>query len=421
MAQDPLKVDQIEIEPGAAGTRLIDRDPATGAIRFQDSVITTPLALSQLAGLRTITNVFVVGKTGSGAEYTTIQAALDAVPSAASPTNPYLIMVMPGLYTETVNIVRNGVHLVGIGRPILQSALEATPNAVGNDHTLIISAQLGTIPQRVIIQNFKITNAHDGKAAVRVVGAAASTVLGGGEGLLMIHCEMEGNGAGGNRPVWMTAANNAFFENCGMSGTGAPICVFEEAAAVILRLCTIPAAISFRYDNANDEPADLTGSLTIDGCRGLGSSTALVPAVAIDCDGDGLSAIHNSTMDAGDRLQISGDQPHTIQNSTLGVLSVLETATVVTRNTTHASILAPNATAALDIESLRGTAVFAAAATAAVTFDIPQSDTAYDVGIELPSRPAGDESPWITAKATTGFTINFQSNQTMTLGWKATR
>src|SRR3989344_4953294 len=132
MAQGPFLIDQIQIEPGSGQLLLIYRD-ATGSVAFQ------------VAGLRTIGNVKVVGRSGAGAQYTTIQDALDTVPTSASATNPYIILVMPGRYDETVNIVRDGVRLVGLGQPEIRSALEATPDAPGADHTAIVSAQLGTI------------------------------------------------------------------------------------------------------------------------------------------------------------------------------------------------------------------------------------------------------------------------------------
>ena len=128
MAQDPFLIDQIQIEPGSGQTLLVSRDAATGALRLQDAVTTGGILLHQLAGLRAIGNVYVVGKTGTGAEYTTIQSALDAVPSAASSANPYIVLVMPGIYTETVNIARDGVRLVGLGNPLIRSALELTPD-----------------------------------------------------------------------------------------------------------------------------------------------------------------------------------------------------------------------------------------------------------------------------------------------------
>jgi len=204
MAQDPFLIDQLDIEPSAAGTRRINRDAGTGGLAFQDAIITTPITLSQLAQIP-IANVLTVGKSGAGAQYTTIQTALDAVPSIASATNPYVIVVFPGRYDETVNIVRDGVRLFGIGKPEIRSALEATPDAPGNDHTLIISAQLGTIPLSTIIQGFQISNVHANKAAIRVVGAAASTV--GNTGIEIRDCDLNANSAVGNYSLWATAVN----------------------------------------------------------------------------------------------------------------------------------------------------------------------------------------------------------------------
>ena len=56
--------------------------------------------------------MFVVGKTGSGAEYTTIQAALDAVPAEGG-----LVRLPPGRFEITKPLVlsRSDVTLVGAG------------------------------------------------------------------------------------------------------------------------------------------------------------------------------------------------------------------------------------------------------------------------------------------------------------------
>ena len=70
MAQDPVLADQLQIEPGAAGTRLIYR-AADGSLAFKDSLLTGGITLSQLAGLRSVANTLVVGKSGAGAAYTT--------------------------------------------------------------------------------------------------------------------------------------------------------------------------------------------------------------------------------------------------------------------------------------------------------------------------------------------------------------
>lgn len=421
MPQDPLLVDQIQLEPGSGQTLLVGRDSGTGAIRFQDAVATGGVLLHQLASLRAITNVFIVGGSGLGAEYTTIQDALDAVPAAASSSNPYLILVMPGRYDETLNIVRDGVHLVGIGEPEIRSALESTPDAAGADHTIIISAQLGTIPLYCRIEGFKISNAHTNKACIRVVGAASSTLLKTG-GLFLRDLDLRADSAGGNYTVYATTAGRIEAEGCIFRGSSAlSLLLLQEMSFTVWRQCAIFNGVQHRYDTAQDQPDGGSGIIHFQNCHDIGAFSSLTPGVSIDCDGSGAMYMRGCTVASGLRLQLSGDQSHYIFHSVLGILSLLETVSVETLGVKHEGLLAANANAELDEDVRRGTVTFAAETSKAVTFDIPYTDADYTVSLELPSRPANDESPWVTVKATTGFTINFQSAQTMTVAWTATR
>jgi hypothetical protein len=418
MAQDPFLIDQIQIEPGSGQTLLVSRDAATGALRLQDAVTTGGILLHQLAGLRAIGNVYVVGKTGTGAEYTTIQSALDAVPSAASSANPYIVLVMPGIYTETVNIARDGVRLVGLGNPLIRSALELTPDAGGADHTLIISAQLGTIPLSTLIEGFTITNVHTNKACVRVLGAAASTVA--SVGVVLRNCDLQANGAGGNRNVWATACNNITFEGGRWSeAANLGLLLIEEVSGLWISGVTGMGAISLRYDTTEDEPSLGANVFSITDCGTVAGATLLATPAAIDLAGGGDLVVIGTVF--GGQTNLSGDQSMSLRGCVVPVLNLLETVTVTAENSLIQSILAANATAELDLPKLRGTATLAAAATIAVAFDIPMSDADYQVDLELPSRPVNDETPWVTAKAVTGFTINFQTAQTMTCLWQATR
>lgn len=421
MAQAPFLCDAVQIEPGSNQTLLIERDAGTGALKFRDAVTTGGLLLYQLAGLRAIGNVRVVGTSGAGAQYTTIQAAMDTVPASASPTNPFLVLVMPGLYTETVNIVRDGVHLIGIGQPTLRSVLEATPDALGADHTLILSSQLGTTPRFCLIQGFKITNAHNNKACIRVAGAAASTLLGEGYGLQIRDCVLEANSAGGNYTLWGTTAGDVYAWGTTFGGSQVlSQALAQEMNLIALTGCALQGGLTYRFDTALDQPDSPVGLLRLWNCPDMASETALVPALSIDCDGGGSSQVQSCTMGASHRVQYSGDQSHSVHSSQLGVLSIQETATVTTGATKHAGVLAPNATAVLD-EDVRQGSVVLAAATGDVTFDVPFSDGGFYVSLELSSRPAGDESPWVTLKAATGFRINFQTAQAMEVFWTATR
>lgn len=110
-----------------------------------------------------------------------------------------------------------------------------------------------------------------------------------------------------------------------------------------------------------------------------------------------------------------------LRGCTAEALNLLETVSVSAENSLVKTVVAGNLNAELDLPKKRGTAVLGAATTIAVAFDIPFSDANYEVSLELPSRPVNDESPWVTLKATTGFTINFQTAQTMTVRWLATR
>ena len=419
MPQDPFLVDQIDIEPGSVGTRRISRD-ATGGLKFTDPVATGGILLSQLASLRAIANVFVVGKSGLGARFTTIQEALDEVPASASATSPYIILVMPGRYDETINIVRDGVYLVGLGQPEIRSALEATPDAAGADHTLIISAQLGTIPLYTLIQGFKISNVHTTKAAIRIVGAAASTVL--STGLYLLDCDVRADSAAGNYSLYGTTAGRIEARQTVFGGSDAfSQILLQEMSEALFYQCEMPNGFNFRYDTANDEPDSGVGDLALQNCQNMVVDSSLSPAMSIDCDGQGSSGLYSCSMSPTQRLQYSGDQTHYARISQLGILSVLETVSIETKVSKYASLLAGNLSAELDVDVVRGTVVLAAAATGAIAFDIPFTDADFQVDLELPSRPANDETPWVTLKLATGFTVNFQTAQTMTVLWTATR
>ena len=84
------------------------------------------------------------------------------------------------------------------------------------------------------------------------------------------------------------------------------------------------------------------------------------------------------------------------------------------------SVSAPNPVAILS-SALSSTESFAAVASVPVTFDIPQPDDNYQVAFELDDRPANDEVPWVTAKVASGFTINFNTAQTLGVSWQVTR
>lgn len=167
MAQPPFLLDVLQIEPGSGDTLTIDRDSAHGGMKFVDAVVTSGVLLQNLIGIRSITGVYVVGRGGDGAAYTTIQSALDAIPTASSATAPSVVLIMAGVYTENLTIHKDGVYLFGLGG--------VTINNSGASDTVEISAwtdgTTSTTPQDVLLQNLTITNDQVAQSCVRCIGA----------------------------------------------------------------------------------------------------------------------------------------------------------------------------------------------------------------------------------------------------------
>ena len=113
MAQPPYLLDVLQIEPGSGDTLTIARDSTAGAMEFVDAILTSGVLLPALVGLRNVTGLFVVGRAGDGAPYTTIQSAIDAIPVSSSATAPSVVLILSGVYTENLTLQRDGVCLVG--------------------------------------------------------------------------------------------------------------------------------------------------------------------------------------------------------------------------------------------------------------------------------------------------------------------
>lgn len=416
MSQGPLLIDQVQIEPGSGQVLLVYRDAATGSLAFKDALITGGLLLSQLAGLRTIANVRVVGKSGSGAQYTTIQSALDTVPSNASATNPFIVLVMPGRYDETVTIVRDGVRLIGLGQPEIRSALEATPDAVGADHTVIVNAALGTIPRSLVVDGFIISNAHSGKAAVRISGTVGSLV---GDGdIVLRNCSLRANSAVGNYTLWASICNDIAVEGgAWQEGSNLGILLLQEVSTFRATGVAGIGATDLRYDTAEDQPANGGGSYAFNQCARIAADTALGTPFTSECSGGGRVEFNGCSVATA---TFSGDQTVTARGTVFSGLTLLNTVAATLTNCVRGAINA-NVTAVLDEHSRMGAAVFGADTTVAVAFDVPFSDASYQVSFEVDSQPTNDETPWVTLKAATGFTLNFATAQTLTATWLATR
>ena len=163
MAQPPYLLDVLQIEPGSGDTLTIARDSAAGAMKFVDAVLTSGVLLSALAGLRNVTGLFVVGRAGDGAPYTTIQSAVDAIPVSSSATAPSVVLILSGVYTENLTIQRDGVCLVGLGGVTIANS--------GASDTITVSAATDSTPQDALFRGLTVTNDQATQSCINILGA----------------------------------------------------------------------------------------------------------------------------------------------------------------------------------------------------------------------------------------------------------
>ena len=163
MPQPPFKTDVLRIEPSAAGTRTIDRDPAVGELRFTDPSFPAGVVLADLVGIQTINNTVVVG-TGGGAQFTTIQDAIDALPTTGSATNPQVVLVFPGTYNEKLTIDKDGIVLAGQG-------LVRIVNGDSDPTVHVVQGSVTQVPRFVRFLNVTVVAEDDGAACIHLDGS----------------------------------------------------------------------------------------------------------------------------------------------------------------------------------------------------------------------------------------------------------
>jgi hypothetical protein len=221
MTQPAFKIDQLQLEPGSSGTRLLRR-ASDGSLELVDPSAVAGITLSNLAGLKTVGNTILVGKSGLGVHHTSIQAALDSVPVNSGPTNPYLILVFPGVYNEDLTIVRDRVVIQGLGNPILSPTV-TVPNDAGADHAILIEAGLGSEPLSTVLRGLVLTNPHNNKACVRINGTGDV----GLDGIWISDCQLLATASGGNQTISALDANDILVHNCLVSQAAPAQAVIE--------------------------------------------------------------------------------------------------------------------------------------------------------------------------------------------------
>lgn len=174
--QPPFRSDAYQVENADApvGPRLIEASELDGSLRFTDARVPLGVNLAELAGLQRAQNVIVVSQTGiaaskdaNGDPITTIQGGLDAVPSSADINSPWVVLLAPGIYNESVLFLRDGVVLMGLGN--------VTIRQLGAFSTIRLRAGPASVPRRVRLQNLRIENSLASEACIDIGSSTFAT------------------------------------------------------------------------------------------------------------------------------------------------------------------------------------------------------------------------------------------------------
>ena len=388
MPQPAFQVDVLQVEPGSGTTLTVGRNALTGDLQFISPLVAAGIDLLSLAGLRNMQGVYLVGKAGSGAPYTAIQDALDAVNGAtSSANNPALILVGPGLYTELLTIQKDGICLVGLGGVTITNGAAAS-------HTITVNNAAGTPPQQVVFQNLKVVNSVPNYACIRLAGGASSLI--GTQGVWVRDCHLF-NTAGGGYTIWATAINGLYVQGGTSNGSDAAAVLRIEQCAVATVSDTLELPITrFDYDTGAAIPSVSGCTYTLANCPAVGQvvSTLL---------GDGTLNILRCTTGT---LTLDGDQSASIQHSAVGNMTVGTTLAVTLLASSRGTAAG---TGTLAEPLWQTTAAFVASNTQSVAFDVDAPDTNYSVAVELAAPPAGTAFTIIENKLASGFDVVFRN------------
>jgi hypothetical protein len=390
MTQAPFQSDGLRIEPGSGQTLTILRDAATGSLRFVDTLVPSGINLLDISGFNAITGALVVGRAGTGAKYTTVQSAIDAVSAAASAANPYTIFVLPGVYLENLIIEKDGIAIVALGQVSIV-AVTATP-------TITIQAGVSTTPLTTLFQGIKIQTSNAGLECVLISGGAASTV--GSGGIVFKDCNFAALGVG-SYTVRADTVNSVALYGC-RSDESAVTAVQKavQCASYLISGGTAPAT-QLDYTTALPLPATAGSVYSIEDCRTVGNVLSTLTS--------GGSLGIKGCLTVGN-VTLNGNRTGLIQSSTVGNITVGGTSAMTLVSSKRGTAAGAGT---LD-EPLTGSTGFIGSASEAVLFSVLRPNATYGVVLDTGSL----DPVAVTPKANSGFTISFGIIvQTTTVYW----
>lgn len=403
---NPFKVDSLNINPSHEGTRSISS--VEGELSFKDLENPDGLLLRQLANLSNITNLRLVGKEGEGCQYTTIQEAINSIPLSSNSSNPFVVLITSGVYSEDLSLDKDGVTFIGLGTVTIRSLYDSTPNVPQAYHTLHIYSDSDT-PEYVCFRNITFRNSHDTKACVFIEGGANSDI--GLEGVYFYDCRFDAVAEGGNYNIKASSVNSIYLYNCNISSSDLDTFRLEEVAFCQLDNIYNLGAVSLRWDEEEALPSNPPDTYQFNKISSLGLTTDNTPFQANITNGPTLVF----RFCEGSDVVLSGDVSFTSQHSSFGNFTVNDTSVINLYKTKRGSVNT-NGDASLDEDSLKGTLVFDDEDSKTFSFPIPKQNTDYFVGL-VPYGDTSGDVPYVSAKDGSGFTVSFNNTQTLTLGW----
>lgn len=403
MPQPPFLTDQIQIAPAEAGDRIIGV-AADGSFQFTDPNLGL-VSLKTLGSLATAPRVLIVQSGDS------IQTALDSIPATSSSSQPWLVLITPGVYQEHLNVYRDGVTLQGLGRVVIQSP-ELVVDGPAADHTVTFSSSMGTTAQDVRLAGLIIQSIHNTKSCLYAQGVAGGTL--GLEAIRIENCLIQGQGFALN----INVVNNFYVDNSSFTGSST-LCfglIAQCARAVFNNVSDLPA-LSMVYDTTNPIPVTVGSYYALQSCLNAGVDSVLAPQFNSVLRGAGALEVYASNLG---NVVLVGDRSALLSNSTIGNLTLSETMACTLSETRRGTIAGPG-TATLKETGVFGVVSFVAVSTVAVSFTLPQPDDAYTVSLELSDFPNNGEPPFLTLKSANGFTISFNTAQTLDVRWVVLR
>ena len=396
MAQDPLQVDAIQIEPGSGDTLTIARDE-DGNLVFVDETLSSGATLAELAGIRSVPQILTVGQSGAGAAYNTIQDAIDAVPATASATDPYVILVLPGVYAENLTVEKDGISIVGTGA----SSSIISP-ATGDSIT--VQASVTTTPKSFEIKDLRVESTEMGKACVLVSGGAGSEVA---ESKLRITgCELVASGAGGFS-LKADSVNNILAAGGDWGGGNAlsSVRVTNCASLVLKGQANLPS-VQLDYDSTGAVPSVVTTAYTVSGVGSIGDLQSTLTG------GGSLLVSHCGSV--GD-LTLNGNRSVELIGSSVGDIAINDSVTATIASTKHGALSGDGSVSASNIG---GEVILANQANLDVVFDVSQVDINYTICVEI--APTSTVAS-VNTKTVNGFRISLDQGRTGRLRWHLLR